>query len=207
MLEREKPVKTLEPLYIPRHFMLRDGGDPTIMLNEDRENAPFTPEAVDALTGFGFVMYPLTRSIATIERQGGRFASPWVFDYLLQHSLPQYSVVAIRPGDTLVFKDEKITIAGQVLTYRDKYNIPDTKAVIGRAADVADLAFTHLEATGEYLLGEEHGSPLVYTKTPGLQTGEAIHVGGHHKELGLRIQSLPAKPSTASQALVMLVPA
>lgn len=133
----------------------------------------FSQEAREALRNQGYAVYELTgQSIASIRDSGRKLWSTWHRDYPVFETLTSmHSEVAINPGrlfipksnnKTLVQQEELIARSSQDFGNR----VQGVEAVMGEAPDYVDLAFTHLNATGNYLFGEKDGYNFARTKTP-----------------------------------------
>jgi len=105
------------------------------------------------------------------------------------------SEVAINPalfflqdssGKTLQEQEKMVKKFSEELAKKAK--IKEVEAVIGEMPDYVELAFTHLDATGERLFGAKYGYNYTRTKTPTVESGVA-DVGNFHAEYGLRVFS------------------
>ena len=64
--------------------------------------------------------------------------------------------------------------------------VPGVKAIIGQSPDYAELAFQHLDATGDYLFGKQYDFNYAITKTP--TTGSKVaYVGWFSSKYGLTV--------------------
>lgn len=95
------------------------------------------------------------------------------------------------PGSDYKTFDEQTELIeeyGRVL--REGLGLPDhIKAVMGKAADYAQLAFRHLEATGRYLFGKRYGYYLAQSRTPTGSVGIASVGRFDINEGGLAVES------------------
>ena len=133
----------------------------------------FSQEAREALKREGFAVYELTgQSIASVRDSGRKFWTTWHRDYPDFEALTSmHSEVAINPGKLFIPKSNNKTLVQQedliARLSQDLGNrVQGVEAVMGDAADYVDLAFTHLNATGNYLFGEKDGYNYARTKTP-----------------------------------------
>ncbi len=155
----------------------------------------FAPEARKKLTEAGYAIHALTgRSIKTLQDAGKPFWSTWHKDYPeLEAMRSRLSEVAVNPaqlflpdsnGKTLAEQEEMVKKFSQGLAKKGK--IDGVEAVIGEMPDYVELAFTHLEATGDRLFGQKYGYNYARTKTPTSESYVA-DVGRFHADGGLRV--------------------
>lgn len=133
----------------------------------------FSQEAREALEKQGFVIYGLTgQSLKTLRDSGRKFWTDW------HKELPDFealgsmrSEVAIIPSKLFLPESNNKTLLQQEamveeLSQEVGKKVQGVKAIIGEAPDYEELAFAHLDATKEYLFGEEDYYNYARTKTP-----------------------------------------
>ena len=134
----------------------------------------FSDESRAALMGLGYLIYPLTgKSIKSLRDEGNRFWTDWHRAYPTLESLASgLSEVAINPNELFLPNSNNKTLAEQEAlignfdkALRTKKRIPGVSAILGEAPDWAEVAFTHLEVTGERLFGEKYDYGFTRTKT------------------------------------------
>ena len=166
-----------------------------------KETAPvearrFSDEAREALIKDGYVIINLTgKSIRRSHRERGfKFWSNWhkyikVGSFETKGSMT--SEVAIKPDAPFIpgsnnktLKEQKDMIAEFSRDLGKK--IKGVKAIMGEAPDYVELAFTHLDAIGGRLHGEEYGYNFARTKTPAVGFHVAV-VGYFNNILGIGV--------------------
>jgi hypothetical protein len=156
----------------------------------------FSNEAKEALEEDGYIIITLTgQSIASLRQAGRRFCG--YQDPQTQALTSMQSEVAFNPSQLFLPKSNNITLTQQEkmierFSQRLAEKTPGVEAIMGGAADYIDLAFTHLDATGNRLFGEEYDYDWARTNTPHLSSaGYAVIVGcfSSKKEKGLDVNS------------------
>ncbi len=135
----------------------------------------FSDEAREALTKEGYVIYALSgQSIRSLREQGRKFWSTWHKDGQYEEFETKgsmHSEVAISP-DALFIPDSNDKTLKQQENAIAKFSkeltkkIKGVEAVMGEAPDYVELAFAHLDATGDRLFGEKYDYNYARTKTP-----------------------------------------
>jgi len=132
----------------------------------------FNDEAKADLEKDGYIINTLTgQSIASLREAGRNFWTTWHKDHPEFEALvSMQSEVAVNPSQLFLPKSNNKTIIQQqkmIKAFSQKLGkkIPGVEAIMGEAADYADLAFAHFDATGEYLFGERHDH-YARTNTP-----------------------------------------
>lgn len=155
----------------------------------------FSDQTKDVLKQEGYLVYPLTgQSIRSLREAGKPFWSTWHRDYPDFENLPsRLSEVAINPDPKKFFlpKSNSKTLTEQEEMIKDyskqlAKRLVSVKAVLGEAPDYVELAFAHLDATGEYLFGEKYSYDYTRTKTLTAEARVAC-VGGFVAADGLSI--------------------
>lgn len=153
----------------------------------------FSREAREALERQGYVVHELTGQSIASEREAGRkFWSTWHNDYPeLEALTSMHSEVAINPGKLFIPKSNNKTLVQQEnliarLSQDLGTRVQGVEAVMGKAPDYVDLAFTHLDTTGDYLFGEKDVHNYARTKTPTVGSSVAI-VGDFDPASGLGV--------------------
>ena len=153
-----------------------------------KETAPvevkrFSDEAREALTKEGYVIYTLTGGSIRSQRETGRkFWSTWHKDSQYEAFETQgsmHSEVAIKP-DALFIPNSNNKILKQQENLVGKFSkdlgkkVKGVEAIMGEAPDYVELAFAHLDATGDRLFGEKYGYNYARTKTPTVGPSVAV---------------------------------
>ncbi len=153
----------------------------------------FTKEAKEALRDQGFAVYELTaQSIASVRDSGRKFWSTWHRDNPQFEALTSmHSEVAINPAKLFLPKSNNKTLVQQedlIARFSEDLGtrIQGVEAIMGEVPDYVDLAFTHLNATRNYLFGEKDGYNYARTKTPTVGSSVA-NVGSFDPAIGLRV--------------------
>ncbi|HJX59613.1 hypothetical protein A2V61_02675 [Candidatus Woesebacteria bacterium RBG_19FT_COMBO_47_8] len=122
------------------------------------EGLRFSPEQRLQLERRGYIIYHLSgQSIESLREAGLRFSSDRHKGKWFETVASMHGEVAINPKDLLTHSNiERVSreIAEQV---------SGTRAIIGNLGDYAELAFKHLNQTGQRLFGKDFG--LKYTET------------------------------------------
>ena len=155
----------------------------------------FTDEARAALEKEGYVVDTLTsQSIATLHSKGMPFWSTWHKDYPQFEALTSMSSeVAIHPKKLFLPKSNNKTLTQQEqlinkFSQELSKKVPGVDAIMGGMADYADLAFAHLEATGDRLFGEKYDYNYARTNTPTVG-GLVADVGNFNPSDGLFVNN------------------
>lgn len=147
------------------------------------EPVRFSDEARSWLEKEKYLIYPLTgQSIKTQEYAGRPFYSTWHnrnpdFEALASRN----SEVAIRPDQLFLPKssgkslDDQLGMVARMSADMSR-QVRGAQPIIGEAPDYIELAFKHLDTTGQRLFGEDFGYGYARTVTP-VGGGVAI-VGG-----------------------------
>lgn len=155
----------------------------------------FSPEARQALEKKGYLIYQLTgQSIKSLREAGKSFCSTWHKDYPDFETLPsRHSEVAINPNQLFLpgsnwktLPEQEVAVAG--FSHRLNQNVKEAEAIIGEAPDYVELAFVHLNATGEYLFGKKYNFDYARTKTRASGSNVAL-VGYFDSDNGLVVRN------------------
>lgn len=160
-------------------------------LIRDERPARFSPEQRKIIEERGLIIHELRgKSIADLRKAGNRFHSNWhrgfdSFESIASHN----SEVAILSKLFLPGSSEKSFAEQQemVAKFGQELGIEGVEAKIGEVADYAELAFTHLAETEEYLFGQDFGFEYTRTKTPTYR-GRVALVGSFSARSGLFIK-------------------
>lgn len=159
-----------------------------------REVKRFVPEVRKALEKKGYLFYTLTgQSLNSLRDAGKPFWSSWPekcpdFD----HETSKLTEVAIDPkqlflpGSNGKTPEEQLAMVGD-FSKRLSIKINGVEAILGTAADYAELAFAHLDATEQRLFGEKYGYD--YTRTTSHVGGSVADVGCFDAEYGLSVSN------------------
>lgn len=160
-----------------------------------KETAPvevkrFEDEAREALTKEGYVIYTLTgKSIRDQKQEGRKLWLRWNQNGQYEHLETKGSMtseVAVKPdalfiptsyNNTLEQQENLITKFSTDL----RKKVKGVEAIIGEAPDYVELAFSHLDATGESMFGEQYNYTYVSTKTP--TVGYHVAIVGYFDEV------------------------
>lgn len=163
--------------------------EPTLRTPEAQiEIKRFSPEAREALDAKGFKVYELTgQSIVSLKEQGEKFWSTWHRDYPDFESLTsRHSEVAINPKKLFIPRSNNKTLEeqlGAVARYSNGLQIKGVEAILGEVPDYTELAFAHLDKTGERLFGKIYN--YNYTRTQTRVDSDVANVGGFDAGGGL----------------------
>lgn len=154
------------------------------------EVARFSPEAREVLEAKGFKVYELTgQSITSLREQGKQFWSTWHRDYPDFESLTsRHSEVAIDPKKLFIPRSNNKTLQEQleaVAKYSESLGVQGVEAVLGEVPDYTELAFAHLDKTGQRLFGKKYD--FNYTRTQTRVGGDVAFVGRFHADDGLHV--------------------
>jgi len=153
----------------------------------------FAPEAREALEKEGYVIYPLTgQSIKSLQESGRKFWSTWHKNYPDFEALASIrSEVAINPNRLFLPESNRKTLVEQEAMVEEfskelGRKIKGVKAIIGEAPDYIELAFSHLDATSEYLFGKKYNFDYARTKTATVGS-HVPNVGNFHPDDGMYV--------------------
>ena len=165
-----------------------------------KETAPvevrrFSDEAREALTKEGYVIYALSgQSIRSLRESDRKFWSTWHRDSQYEAFETMGSMaseVAVKPDALLIPKSNNKTLKQQedlIAKFSTDLGkkIKGVEAVMGEAPDYVELAFSHLDATGDRLFGEKYDYNYARTKTPTVDSSVA-YVGHFSAVHGLHV--------------------
>lgn len=153
----------------------------------------FTPEAWEALEKQGYVIYRLNgESIKSMKEAGRSFYSKWHNILPKFEALPSmHSEVAINPDNIFLPESDNKTLKQQEALVEKfsqelRKTAPNVSAIIGQVSDYVELAFQHLDATGQRLFGKNYDYNYARTKTP-TSSRKVADVGYFHTRDGLTI--------------------
>jgi len=168
------------------------GRDIPLSTEARAETKRFTPEQRKALKKQGFVIYDLTgQSIRTLRDSGRQFWTTWHKDFPDFEALgSMQSEVAINPNRLFLPESNNKTLAQQqemVSKFSKELGkkVRGIKAIIGQAPDYVELAFRHLDETGDYLFGAKYSYDATATKTPKSGSRVVYVVGKFDADNGL----------------------
>lgn len=150
----------------------------------------FSPEQREALEAKGFRVYELTgQSIASLRAQGKPFWSTWHRSYPDFESLTsRHSEVAIDPKKLFLPRSNNKTLEQQlaaVKKFSDGLRIQGVETLLGQVPDYTELAFAHLDKTGQRLFGEKYD--YNYTRTQTRVESGVAGIGGFDADSGLHV--------------------
>lgn len=165
-----------------------------------KETAPvevrrFSDEAREALTKEGYAIYALSgQSIRSLRELDRKFWSTWHRDSQYEDFEAKGSMaseVALKPDTLFIPRSNNKTLKQQedmIAKFSTDLGkkVKGVEAIMGEAPDYVELAFSHLEATGERLFGEKYDYNYARTKTPTVDSSVA-HVGYFNAVDGLRV--------------------
>jgi hypothetical protein len=154
----------------------------------------FSQEAKGALEKEGYKIHTLTgQSIASLHEAGRKFWTTWHKDNPQFEALTSMqSEVAVNPSQLFLPKSNNKTLTQQeemISKFSQKLGkkIPGVEAIMGGVPDYVDLAFTHLDATGERLFhGENYDYDYARSNTP-TAAGQVARVGYFNSVDGLHV--------------------
>lgn len=129
----------------------------------------FSEEQRKVLEHKGYLIYGLTgQTIASLRDAGNPFFSAWHKGEAFEQQESMRTDVAFNPGRLFLQMSANKTLAEQlemVNKFTNKYwlRTRELTYVLGNAADYAELAFSHLAATGKWLFGSDYD--FDYTRT------------------------------------------
>lgn len=194
------------------------GGEFNIASQEIKKH--FLPEAIESLKEKGIdAFYNLTgfpvRNLASNHIIKNKF---WSIDSL-KYDIPAPSIqIAINPHQPFIPESNKKNFQGQeelIKSYPSYLGVKGVEGFMPEAQHTVDVLIQHWFATGEHLLGEEHGNIFTSTNTPTNppkdppeENNLRATVGCFSKYLGLRIGSRHSKEiDTNVYALAIFIPA
>lgn len=179
--------------------MLRDRGADIPLPSNERQGGikSFSKEEEKALKTEGKAIYTLTGETIQDQKDAGRkfwYITPSEGGKLLVlHSRLSQVAFDPRPNKFFLPKSNNHTLDEQLemiteYSYRlqKRLGIQTIEAIMGEAPDYTQLAFTHLDATGERLFGEKYDLYFARTKTSTVGS-DVADVGGFSADHGLRV--------------------
>lgn len=143
-----------------------------------KEVKRFTDEQKETLKGLGYEIYELTGQSIRSLRDSGRKIQVSTFEFnkfsrenaKFEALISSLSEVAINPAQPILNHSNKKTFSQQqemVWEFSKKIakEVKGVKAVIGTLPDYAELAFAHLDRTGQYLFVEPYFRRYVRTNS------------------------------------------
>ena len=159
------------------------------------EVVKFSDGARTALEKRKYVIHTLTgQSMKSLRDSGRKFWTNWHRQYPDFEALTSmHSEVAINPDKLFIDNSDNKTLEQQEKMIRKfseslakgRNRIPGVEAVMGGAPDYVELAFRHLDVTGDYLFGEKYG--YNYTRTKTYLEAYVAHVGSFFPAGGLHV--------------------
>ena len=169
-----------------------NGSDVPLPGKEGASISRFSAEQRKGLERKGYLVYSLTgQTIATLRDAGHSFWSTWHQGEAIEQVRSMLTEVAVNPK-SLFLQDSNRKTLDEQLAAVEKFGrklsgeVKGVTAILGTAPDYAELAFSHLSATGKRLLGKDYYYDYTRTTTP---TGESrvSVVGGFGADDGLRV--------------------
>lgn len=196
-------------------LLLSQYGDVSLPSPETPVLQPFTSAEKSALKKDGLIIYPF--SLQTIKSQKDAGKPFW---YVVNGG-PQFETVSSMVGEVAFnLNPDKFYLKGSNYKtldqqeelnreyereLRERRSLPDhIRSVIGQAPDYTQLAFKHLEETGERLFGQKYGYNYARTKTP-TSDSRVAYVGGFDAAYGLHVLNLDRGEGRSDVFLVPLV--
>ena len=176
----------------------------------------FSPETRLALMNEGYVVYTLSgQSIRSLRESGRPFFSTWHRDSQYEGFETRGSMrseIAVDPHVLIIPGSNNKTISQQERMIAEfavelRRKIEGVDAIMGEVADYAELAFAHLDATGERFFGMKYDFKYVRTKTPTTDS-KAATIGAFIADLGLELISADPSANNFSElfATPMVIP-
>lgn len=155
----------------------------------------FSSKDRESLKRKNFIIHTLSgQSLKDLMEAGRKFAATW-FQHKPEYKL-QFENLISRPSQVAINPESLFLPQSNYKNFREQeemmadfnkelsQKIKGIKAVIGEVTDYAELAFVHLDVTGEYLFGKKHNYDLVRTKTlffdDFTQCLEPAYIGSFH---------------------------
>ncbi|MBI4130511.1 hypothetical protein HY468_04295 [Candidatus Roizmanbacteria bacterium] len=138
----------------------------------------FSSETRDMLRAQGSVVYELSGQTLVSLKDAGKPFITTIFEYPY-NSPSRLSEVAFNPNELFLSGTNGKSMDKQMQAL-DEYNrmlrakMSDVEAVIGSVSDYAELAFSHLEATGRFLFGPEYNNEMTRTTTQAFNTNLCV---------------------------------
>lgn len=179
----------------------------------------FNPETKKALRDQGYIFYTLTgQSVASLRESGRHFFTKWHIGQPFEELPSRKSEVAIKPEEFVLQVSDNRPLWKQIKrveseTTRFNRTVKGAKKVIGGVADLAELAFLHLDATKknpDYLFGKNHGyhEGITTTRVNDSQVASIGIFGEWMGKHGLHIyQHNAGRGAPSVSATCMVVPA
>ena len=175
----------------------------------------FSDEARDALINAGYIIYALSgQSVRNHYEQGRKFSSTWHrYDQYeaFENKASMISEVAIKPRTPFIPDSNNKTQKQQedlIIKFSNDLSveIKGVEAIMGEAPDYVELAFAHLDSTGDRLFGENYDYNCARTKTL-TSSSSGVLVGDFRDDYGLDIDTwFPDEGDTDIFAYPLIVP-
>jgi len=110
---------------------------------------------------FNYICKLTGQSIASLRDEGNTFSYKWHIGEAFEDEHSTLTEVAINTNSFWIIDSDRKTFAEQtaiILSYSKKINeiVPGVEAKLGKAADYAELFFTHRKIVGDILFGPNH---------------------------------------------------
>lgn len=174
-IERQEAAGNTAAAKRGRALLERDGDFP-LKENEAARLIRFSQEQRKNLERKGYLIYSLTgQTIATLRDAGHPFWSTWHQGEAIEQVRSMLTEVAVNPKSLFLQDSNRKTLDEQqamVEKFGRKLSgeVKGVTAILGTAPDYAELAFSHLSATGKRLFGKDYDYDYTRTTTP---TGES----------------------------------
>ncbi len=153
----------------------------------------FTPESHQNLENLGYLIYTLTgQSILNLQEAGRKFWTNWGNNHQFEIVCSRLSEVAINPNRLFLPQSNNKAYYQQdsmvkVFSQRLAKKFFRVRAIIGEAADYAELTYLHLDTTHDGLFGDKYGCD--YTRTKTFTVGSlGVIVGDFGSDRGLGVE-------------------
>lgn len=169
-----------------------NGSDIPLPGKEGANISRFSAEQRKGLERKGYLVYSLTgQTIATLRDRGHPFRSTWHQGEAIEQVRSMLTEVAVNPKSLFLQDSNRKTLDEQLVAV-EKFGrklsgeVKGVTAILGTAPDYAELAFSHLSATGKRLFGKDYDYDYTRTTTPTGESGVAV-VGVFYADRGLLV--------------------
>jgi hypothetical protein len=171
-----------------------NGSDIPLPGKEGVNISRFSAEQRKGLERKGYLVYSLTgQTIATLRDAGHPFWSTWHQGEAIEQVRSLLTEVAVHPKNLFLSDSNRKTFDEQLamvekLGKKMAGEVKGVTAILGTVPDYAELAFSHLSATGKRLFGKEYDYDYTRTTTP---TGGSLMpvVGRFTADFGLYVSN------------------
>lgn len=157
-----------------------NGSDIPLPGKEGASISRFSAEQRKGLERKGYLVYSLTgQTIATLRDAGHPFWSTWHQGEAIEQVRSMLTEVAVNP-ESLFLQDSNRKTLDEQQAMVEKFGrklsgeVKGVTAIFGTAPDYAELAFSHLSATGKRLFGKDYDYDYTRTTTSTGESGVAV---------------------------------